>query len=892
MTLFSRLRSFLRNLLRRSEMERQMADELQFHLARRAEDLAARRGLPPAEAARLARLEFGSIEKYKEEARRSHGLQLVDELKGDLRYALRAFARNKGFTAAAVVTLALGIGANTAIFSLMDSIVMRQLPVDRPDELVALRGAFTNPLWEALRDQQDVFAGAFASSSPTRFDLTEGATSRDADVAMVSGDYFRMLGIAPAAGRVLVVADDARGCPAVAVLSHAFWNAQYGGAASAVGATVLLNRQPFRVVGVSAAGFYGIEVGRKFDVAVPLCATLSFDKRNLESRSRWWLTIMGRVRPGITPDALQARLAVLAPSVMRAAAPDSTPAQVASFLETKLGAVPAAGGLSALRRRFQQPLQILMVGVAIVLLIACANIAGLTLARATTRTREMAVRTALGASRQRLIRQLLTESLLLALLGAAAGVFVAKWGAALLVRSLATDRNPLFVEVPLDGKVLGFTAAVAIVTGLLVGLMPALRATKVPTIAALKTRQWSGRGHRSRFFAGRWIVAGQVALSLVLMISGGLLLRTFQKLMTLDAGFDPRNVVVVVAKPNTLAADTVRIGPDQQRVVFEEIERHVRSIPGVVSMARAFTTPIADDNWVTGIATDLPDAPKGAQANAYFNFVAPGYFATLRMSLVAGRDFNEQDSQNSPGVAVVNETLARRFLPGVDPIGRRFRRADDGTDVEIVGIVKDAKYMGLKEATRATAFMPATQAPIGGRAQEFVIRTSSSPSALIPAIQRAMLDVTRDLPLRFQTMEDQVGDNVAQERLLATLAGFFGGLALLLAMVGLYGLLNNFVTHQQLEFGIRMALGAAPSSILRLVLGGVGIVVGAGVAVGLVAAFFSVTLLQQLLFGLEPRDTATMVSAIGLLAAMGALAAYLPALRATRVDPVIVLRSE
>ena len=448
------------------------------------------------------------------------------------------------------------------------------------------------------------------------------------------------------------------------------------------------------------------------------------------------------------------------------------------------------------------------------------------------------------------------------------------------------------MTVPLDGKVLGFTAAVAILTGLLVGLVPALRATKVPTIAALKTRQLSGRQRRSRFFAGRWIVAGQVALSLVLVISGGLLLRTFQKLMTLDAGFDPRNVVVVVAKPSTLAADTVRIGPDQQRVVFEEIERHVRSIPGVISMARAFTTPIADDNWVTGIATDLPDAPKGAQANTYFNFVAPGYFATLRMSLVAGRDFNEQDSQNSPGVAVVNETLARRFLPGVDPIGRRFRRADDGTDVEIVGIVKDAKYMGLKEATRATAFMPATQAPSGGQAQEFVIRTTSSPSALIPAIQRAMLDVTRDMPLRFQTMEDQVGDNVAQERLLATLAGFFGGLALLLAMVGLYGLLNNFVTHQQVEFGIRMALGAPPSAILRRVLGGVVVVVGAGVAVGLVAAFFSVTLLQQLLFGLEPRDTATIVGAIGLLAAMGALAGYLPALRATRVDPVIVLRSE
>jgi predicted permease len=894
MRVITRLRSFLRNAFLRGAMERQMADEMEFHLSARADDLVRQRGLSPAEARRTARLEFGSAERYREESRQSLGLKLVDELRADLRYAGRTLAKNRAFTAAAVATLALGIGANTAIFSLMDAIVVRQLPVDRPEELVVLKSTASNAIWEAVRDQQDMFASAFATSNPQRFDFADEAALRDVDGVMVSGAYFTTLGITPAAGRLLTAADDYRGCPQIAVLGHGFWRTQFDAASSVLGSTIMLNREAFQVIGVSAPGFTGVEVGRKFDVAVPLCATARFDKRNLDSRTRWWLTVMGRMKANLTLADVQARLDVLSPSVMRAAAPDGTPAEQTRFLQRRLEAVPAASGVSALRSTFETPLRILMAGVGIVLLITCANIAGLTLARATTRAREMAVRAALGASRGRLIRQLLTESVLLAGLGAIVGIFVAQWGAGLLVRNLSTGKTPLFVDVPLDARLLGFAAALALVTGVVIGLVPAFRATRDVATGALKTRGPAGPQGRGRFFAGRSIVAVQVALSLVLLVAGGLLLRSFTNLLTLDAGFDRANVLVVTLKPGWFAVDSVRITREQRAVALDEAAQRLQAIPGVTAVARAFVTPIADDNWVAPLTTDAPAGTARPQVSGWFNFVTPGYFDVLRTPVLSGRDFTASDTKSAPRVALVNESLARMFFPGVDPIGRHLRGGEEIDTAEIVGVVRDAKYMALREPTRPTAYLPVAQSPSGPGtdAEIFLLRTATAPAALMPAVQKSLATLARDMPLRMQTLADQVGDNITRDRVLATLAAFFGGLALVLAMIGLYGLLSYFVAQQQAEFGIRLALGAEPRAILRLVLRGVTVVVGAGLAIGIVAALASVTALQALLFNLAPRDTTTMVGAAAVLALLALVAGYVPARRATHVDPVIALRAE
>jgi putative ABC transport system permease protein len=900
--MWARLRSFWRNLWHRSAMEQDMVDELAFHLERRAEDLMRRDGVSVDEARRRARLEFGSVEKHKDEARRSLGLRPLDELRADLRYAWRSYAHSKVFTAAAVTTLALGIGATTAIFSLIDAVMLRRLPVERPAELASVlsqepgeqpEDGFTNAIWEAVRDQQDVFSGAFAWSTPKAFDLGHGDSVQNVRGLMVSGNYFNTLGVPPAAGRLIVDADDRRGCVPVAVLSYAFWQTRFGGSGAALGSILSLNRQPFQVIGVSAPRFFGVEVGKTFDLAIPLCASARFDRRNLDSRSRWWLSIMGRVKPGLTNAQLGARLAVLSEPIMRAALPDTNASGQQRFLQTKLVAISSATGPSGLRRTFGQPLSILMAAVALVLLIGCANIAGLMLARAAARSREIAIRTALGASRARLVRQLLTESILLSWLGAGLGVLFARWGTSLLVRTLTTTRNPVFLDLSLDWRVLAFAAAVAVLTGVLVGVLPAVRSTDFAVSAVTKAQAAAAGGERRvRFHAGKWMVAGQVALSLILLIGGGLLLRTFVKLIRVDLGFDASNVLVVMAKPPWFAADIVKMSPEERTLAHEEIARELRTLPGVLSVARTFTTPIGDDNYMTSVTADMPGAPPGVGRTGYFNFVAPGYFTTLRTPIVAGRDFDDRDTTTAPPVAIVNETLARQYFPGGGALGKRLRIHQRPVPVEVVGLVKDATYESVREVTPPTVFMPATQAPPSGAAQEFVLRTSVPPSVMIPSVQRVVREVNPDIPLEFQTLAQQVDDNLVQERLLARLAGFFGGLAMLLAMIGLYGVLSYLVAHRQMEFGVRMALGARPGSILWLVMRDVLLVLAAGVTVGLAVALATARVLRQLLFGLEPHDPATIAIAVTLLSAMAALAGYLPARRATRVDPIIALRSE
>jgi len=805
----------------------------------------------------------------------------------------------------AILSLALGIGANTAIFSLIDTVMLRMLPVENPEELTQVRirdprspndeaePTFTNPLWEELRNRQDFYSGIFAWSL-TQFDLAQGGAVHDVNGMFTSGEYFSTLGIRPAAGRLITGDDDKRGCPGVVVLSYGFWQDHFGGAQSAVGSTLSLDNQIFNVIGVSAPGFFGLEVGNKFDVAIPVCAAEIFDgpKSRLDRRSWWWLHVAGRSKPGVDSEQLKARLGVVSPLVFAAALPqDWEVKDQQAFLKRSFQPAPAATGTSHLRQRFTQPLHILMGVVGLVLLIACANIASLMLARASARHKEIAVRKALGASRARLIRQLLTECVLLSTAGAILGILFARWGSSLLVRYISTGDNKVFLDLTFDWRILSFTAGVAVFTGILFGVLPAFRSTRVSLTSAMKGSQAIDAESRAKFRPGRWIVASQVALSLVLLVASGLFLRSLVKLVTMDVGFDRNNVLIVHANLHN-----AKVAPDQQPAMFDEIESRLRTIPGVVSASRSVMTPVSNYVWNNELKVDSPNAPTGDASLAFFNFVSPGYFGTMRTPLLAGRNINDSDTKTAPLIAIVNETLAKRFFPNGEALGKYFRvHADPGKPeppIQIVGLVKDAKYESLREEAHPTAYFPIAQVTEPVEEQVFELRTAMRPSALVPSLQEAVAGVSKAIPLDFGTLAEQIDDSLVQERLLARLSTFFGGLALLLAMIGLYGALSYLVAQRQREFGIRMALGAPRDSILRLVMRDVVIVLAGGLTAGACLALATVGVLQKMLFGLAPHDTFTFLAAIGVLSAVAVVAGYMPARRAMRVDPMVALRYE
>ncbi len=862
-------------------------------------------GMCEDEALAAARRAFGNVTRAEETFHESHRWLWLEHFLQDVRFSLRMMRKSPGFTSIAILTLALGIGANTAIFSLIDTVMLRMLPVEKPEELMQVRmqdtrspsgetnPSFTNPLWEELRNRQDFYSGIFAWSL-AKFDLAQGGAVHDVSGLFASGDYFSTLGVHPAAGRLITADDDKRGCPGVAVLSYGFWQDYFGGAQNAVGSTLSLDNHIFNIIGVSAPGFFGLEVGRKFDVAIPICAAAIFDgpKSRLDRRSWWWLRVAGRRDPEVTPGQLKARLGVVSPQVFAAALPqDWEPKDQQDFLKRTFESIPAATGTSYLRRQFTQPLHILMGVVGLVLLIACANIASLMLARASARHKEIAVRRALGASRGRLIRQLLTECVLLSTAGALLGTLFAGWGSSLLVRFISTGDDKVFLDLSFDWRILGFTAGVAVFTGLLFGVLPALRSTRVPLTSAMKGSVAVDTESRGKFRSGKWIVTVQLALSLVLLVASGLFLRSLVKLVSLDLGFDRNNVLLVHADLHT-----AKVPPEQQPAMFDELEIRLRALPGVVSASRSVMTPVSNYVWNNILQVDTPNPPTGDAAIAYFNYISPEYLATMRTPLLTGRNFNVGDTKTAPMVTIVNETLARKFFPNGDALGKYFRLQPDpgktAPPIQIVGLVRDAKYESLREEAHATAYFPIAQVPEDSPEQVFELRTAARPSTFVPSVQEAVAGVSKTIPLEFHTLAEQVDDSLVQDRLLATLSTFFGGLALLLAMIGLYGALSYLVVQRQREFGIRMALGAPRDSILLLVLRDVVIVLAGGLALGAGISFAAVGLLQKMLFGLAARDTVTLLASIGVLSAVAFFAGYLPARRAMRVDPMVALRHE
>jgi putative ABC transport system permease protein len=849
----------------------------------------------------------------------------MESLFEDLRFALRMLRKSPGFTAVAVLTLALGVGANTAAFSLINAVMLRRLPVNRPDQLLQLErkdpryadvsstsfsnplsllwsgGAspdFSNPLWEQIRNQQNVFSGVFAWAN-NRFDLARGGTVRPAEGSFVSGDFFTTLGLRPAAGRLIQVSDDRRGSPPVAVLSYGFWQGHYGGASGAVGRTLSLNDHPFKIIGVAPRGFYGMNVGRESEVFVPISTAEILGLGSLDGATLWWLNVAGRIKPSISRAQLMARLRVLSPRIFTAALPQYWPAdEQRSFLKERLEATSAATGTAvALRQQFDQPLQVLMAIVGLVLLIACANVASLMLTRGVARRKEIAVRRALGASRWRLVKQLLTECMLISLMGAIVGFLFARWGTVLLIRSIsihnfyALGNIPVFLNLSLDGRVLGFTAAVAILTAALFGILPSLRSTGVSLTSAMKGSGTNEFDRPARFRSRKLIVASQVAFSLVLLVAAGLLLRSFLKLATLDPGFDPKNVLIVY--PNLWQAKVPR---GRRPTTLDQIQNQLRALPGVLSASRSSVTPAEVSYGAHNVHTEWSKGLTDAESLSMSVNVSPEYFATLRMQFVSGRDFNGGDRATSPLVAIMDQTAARRFFPDLDPVGRTFWidgiAGQPGPPIEVVAIVRDAKYVSLREQIHPTVFFPATQAPDLLVADAFELRTAIRPTALISSVQAAVASVNSGISLEFHTLAQQVSDSMVQERLLAQLSGFFGSLALLLALIGLYGTVSYLVAQRQREFGIRMALGAEPRAILRLIMRDVFSVVAVGLLAGMAIAVAVTRLLEQLLFRIGPRDTVTLGVAVAALSIVALVAGYFPGRRATKISPTEALRNE
>jgi putative ABC transport system permease protein len=818
---------------------------------------------------------------------------MIDVVLQDLRHAIRAIRSSPGFATVAILSLALGIGANTAIFSLINAVILKTLPVRNPEQLLQVtirkNPFFPNPVWEQLRDRQDVFAGLLAYSG-ARFNLEASGEARYAQGNFASGQFFDTLGLRTAIGRTFSVADDRRGCPGIAVLGYGFWMNEYGGRADVLGKNISLDRHPFEIIGVLENGFTGVDVGRSSDIYVPVCAekVIRGDSSLLDQRGFNWLRVIGRPAPGVSASQAESRLKTLAPGVFEATAPvDSSPDRRAAHLKSTFDTQSAVNGLSVVRREYRQALMVLMAMVGLVLLIACANVANLLLARGAVRQKEIAIRMALGSGRWRLMRQLIAESMVLSLAGAVLGMLLAQWGARLLVGLLSSAQNKVFLDLTLDSRVLTFTASVAILSGLLFGLVPAWRGTRVDPQSAMKVNSRGTTGS-SKFGLGKALVVFQVALSLVLIVAAGLMLSTFFRLETLDAGFNRQNILLV-----NLDLRNANSPPARRAAVFEEMLEHLRALPGVRSVSSSGTTPINGSVEVQGLEIEGYTPQAKADTMAHFNAVSDRFFETLGTSLLAGRDFNALDTPQSAKVAIVNQTAASKFFAGQNPIGKRYRTRQGGAPVEIIGVVKDAKYETLREDIFPTVYAALSQTATPSPFLTYELRIEGgAPTALISAVKSSLAEVDRNVSLQFTTLAIQVEESLARERLLATLSGFFGTLALILAIIGLYGVVGFNVTRRRNEIGIRMALGADRARVLRMVLTEVAILVGLGLTIGVAVATGATRLVAGFLYGVNPNDLATFSLSAALLALVAILAGLMPARRASRVDPMIALREE
>jgi predicted permease len=907
--------SWFGRLFARRRLESDLEKELRFHLESQvAEKMQS--GLPESEARRRTRLEFGGIEQIKEDCRESRKTLWFEYLVQDIRFGLRQLRKSPGFTTIALLSLALGIGANTAVFTLVNAILLRPLPVHHPSELVlfgdgrslGMSGVVPEGNWQLFsysffhdfRKQETSYTGVAAVSSFPYVSKASvaGATYETAYIDLVSGSYLSVLGVRPFLGRTIIESDDhAPGEGTVAVASYSWFLRHFNGDPSALGKSIRIQSHDYTLVGVAQPGFGGTTVGQRVDLWIPLSMEkeISPGRNGLDNKFFQNLRLIGRLKPGVKVVQASAETNFLFKQILRGYL-GAQPSQkhLDDIAHASIELTSGSRGVSPLRNAFSLPLKILMTIVALVLLIACANIANMLLARGVARTREVAVRMALGASRGRIVFQLLTESVLLSLTGAAAGIALAWKASALLLQMVTPGPDPVPLNLAPDLPVLAFTLGLTVLTALLFGCLPALRATRFEFTSALK----DGRGGSTASTRGalaRSLIVGQIALSVLLLVVAGLFLRSLIHLTSIDTGFDKHNVLVFSLDSST--AGLPHGTPDEIRSVRlqEQIESRVQAIPGVQSDSFAFFT-FNQGGWSDLLLFQgVPRTPENGQ-QAFFNIVGNGFFSTMSIPLVAGRTFNSQDTQGSPKVAVINESMARRFFPNGSAIGHRFavgETPDHPGEIEVIGIVKDAKYTALDEGSLMAAYFPCTQNPgfygnfavryaPGANQREIVSRVRSSVAQINPNI---LVDSVSSL-------EEQVDGAIATQSLVARLSSFFGILAVFLACIGTYGLLSYSVARRTSELGIRLALGAQSRSLLWLILRECILLLVCGLAIGIPITLSSTRILKSLLYELSPLDPLAISTAIVAVAVMTLAAAWLPARRATRINPIQALRAE
>ena len=890
----------LTRMFRSARVEQELDEELHSYLESSV-DAKVRAGMTPEDARRAARAELGSIDAVKDHTRDVGWEATVEQVWRDVKYALRTLRKSPAFAAVVVLTLTLGIGANSAIFSAVNAIMLRSLPAERPEELVSVTalypgGAepFSYTAYRRIAADGAHLVDALAASTARHDALTIDGPPEAVDVKWVSGNYFTTLGVSTTAGRPLLIADDPQPPGlAVAVISDAFWARRFGRDPAVVGRSVRLSGAPFVIVGVARRGFASETPGETVDLWIPLSAQPNAPSWLWKGHSTTWLSILARRRQGVSLAQVRAGLEPVYQRVRDDVAADTDSADFRqSVLASRLRVSEASAGVSRVRDNLATPLMLLMGIVGLVLLVACANVANLMLTRGVTRRREMAMCLALGAGRSRLIRQGTLEALILASIGGVGGFLLAIWGTSAL-SSLLSGVLPVILDITPDGRVLAFAGAVSCATAVLFGFLPSLSATAIDPLDALKTGDSVGR-RASRIPFGRTLVATQIAVSLVLLVAAGLFVRSLMSLKDVDLGFDPNRVVLFRVSP---PADQQPIPIETRRHLYRQILERAMGVPGVDGASASFSGVLSSETWRNVIAIEGSASPDGRTLRSFANVITPAYFDVMRILVLRGRRFTDDDREQTARVAIVNHAFVRQFFGGVVPIGKRVGLCSSESCgpstpmMDIVGVVEDAKYSSLRQPAPPILYMPFAQ--VGQRLGEIQVRTAGDVSAVASSLYRALADVDRRLAIvGMMTARDRVDASLATPNMVATLSSVFGLLALALAAVGLSGLVAYMTTQRTQEIGIRMALGAGRRDVRRLVLGNTLRPVAFGAAVGIPVALALARLLSGLLYQVEPFDPVVLSLSLGLLAAAALVAGYLPAYRAVRVDPIKALRVE